>query len=93
MRKERVMNEYTFEFHNVNEALVFVKTLQATLDLKEFSIVGMERARDDILRATERWNVKVWIKTSMGMRDIRDTCKILRFYNGIDFGGANDATE
>lgn len=81
------MNEYTFEFHNVNEALVFVKTLQATLDLHEFSISGMERARNDILIATERWNIKVWIKTTMSMKDIKDICKILRFYDGIDFGG------
>lgn len=83
------MNEYTFEFHNVNEALVFVKTLQATLDLHEFSISGMERARNDILIATERWNIKVWIKTTMSMQDIKDICKILRFYDGIDFGGDN----
>lgn len=83
------MNEYNFEFHNVNQALVFVKTLQATLDIKEFSIVGMERARDDILVATERWNIKVWIKTTMSMQDIKDICKILRFYDGIDFGGDN----
>ncbi len=87
------MNEFTFEFHNVNEALVFVKTLQATLDLHEFSIVGMERARDDILRSTERWNIKVWIRTSMRLSDIKDTCKILKFYNGINFGGDCDAAE
>lgn len=81
------MNEYTFEFHNVNEALVFLKTVQACGNLSEFSINGLIRAKPDILVADERWNVKVWVRTGMSVQDIKDCCKILRFYDNINFGG------